>query len=491
MPLPIPTQSQGGVGGAVGGGVTPPQYQPQTYTPLVPRTQRPGQNAPISTASGPGVRPGVVNGIPAGMREVFSYDAQGNRMRRLVPIDEPQTPQGGAQTPTSGTGGTGPVAGGGPTGGATGGTGGNPATGGAGNPSGGPIDPVDVVNGAPTLNAFQQYQDAAMQQARRQLDPVWEANQRQFEQTMINKGLSPGTAAYNQALDQFNRGKNDQYNAAQNQALQQGLGAQQQAFSQNYQESALANALLRAREQNNTSLNIAGLNANTSLTAADIGRQNFLDQLGFNQSQAGVASDQWNRQFGQSQQQWADQFGQSQAAQDFAQMMGMAGFDRDTTWGNNTQNNQQFQQLASLFGALQPQAQGTNPVDYLGALGMNQQGQQQQYQAGVGQANQQNASYMALLASLFCDEEIKTVTGTPDPARCLEIAEAIPLASFTYNGDPSKTEFVGTMAQPFNRMLHGSPVPYIRTMDIVGVLLGAVKALSDRVNTLEASNGLA
>jgi hypothetical protein len=262
----------------------------------------------------------------------------------MVPIDQPQTtpPAGGAQTPTSGTGGTGPVTAG-PN------PGGGPATGGtpAQNPNPGPIDPVDVVVGRPTLDSFQSHQDAAMEQARRTLDPQFQAAEERFRQDMVNRGLQEGTQAYDRALANFQRGKTDAYATAQNNALQQGMAAQNQAFQQNFAESKLANALLRAREGNNTSLNIAGMNANTSLTAADIGRQNFLDQLGFNQSQAGTAADQWNRQFGQSQQQWADQFGQSQNAMDFGQMMQMMGFDRDTTQMNNQGQNQQWQQQRS------------------------------------------------------------------------------------------------------------------------------------------------
>ena len=463
-----------------------------SYTPIVPRTQRPGQNAPISTASGPGVTNTLVTGgAPTGMREVFSFDAQGNRVRRLEPISQPQTtpPTGGAQTPTAGAGGTGPVAGN-PTAPGNPLPGGGPSTGGtpAGNPNQGPIDPVDVVVGRPTLDSFQAHQDAAMAQARRTLDPQFQAGEERFRQDMVNRGLQEGTEAYNRARANFDRAKTDAYATAQNNALQQGMAAQNQAFQQNFAESNLANQLLRQREQNNTTMNVAGLNANTSLTAADIGRQNFLDQLGFNQSQAGVASDQWNRQFGFGQQQWADQFGQSQNQMDFGQMMAMMGFDRDTSQMNQQGQNQQWQQLMSMFGAGMPQAQGTGGVDYLGALGLNQQGLNQQYQAGVGQANATNQNWLAALGYMFCDETAKTVTGAPDPARCLEIDEAIPLASFTYNGDPTQTEFVGTMAQPFNRLLHGgSGVPYIRAMDAFGVLLGAVVALSGKVRALESA----
>lgn len=464
-----------------------PSFVPnQTY---VPRTQQPGQNLPVSGATGPGVQAGT-GAQPPNTRPRYTYDAQGNRI-----VSYEQTPPatgGGAQAPTSGATGTGslsnnpgpavPVI--------PGNTGGTPAQD-PQNPRR-PIDPVDVVTGRPTLDSFREYQDAAYAEAQRRLDPQWQASERQFEQQMINRGIPIGSRAYEQARAMFDRSKTDAYSSAQNNALASGLRAQQQAFGQNLSESELANRLLIARENNAQSGNNANASIQAQLNAAEIGRLNFLDQLGLNREQMNLGASQWDRQFGFGQQQWADQFGMQQGAQDFGQMMQMLGFDRDTAWGNNTQNNQQFQQLMSLFAAGMPQAQGVAPVDYLGALGMNQNQQNQNYQTGVNQANQNNANWLALAGYFLCDEELKTVTGPADSERCLEIAREIPLAQFSYTAEGSQaagvdqeTEFVGTMAQPFNRALHGSPDPYIRIMDAFGVLLGSVKALADRFDGFE------
>ena len=453
-----------------------------TTNPLAvaPRSSRPGQNLNANIQTTPGVRPGVVTGgATPGMREEISYDAQGNRMRRMVPITNPAQPTGGAQTPQSGAGGTGPV-----TSPPNPGTGTNPATGGAGNPSGGPVDPVDVQVGQPTLSSFQQYQDAAYQAAQRRLDPQFQAQEARFEQQMVNRGLQPGTAAYDAARANFDRSREDAYSNARNQSLQQGLAAQQQAFGQNFAESELANRLRLGQLNADTSLNVAGLNANTSLANADIQRQNFLDQLGLNRDQMNLGASQWDRQFGQNQQQWMDQFGLQQGSQDFGQMMQMMGFDRDTMWGNNSQNNGQFNQLASLFGMMQPQTPGAQPIDYMGALGMNQNQQNQNYQAGMQQSAQNNQNWLALASLFLCDENVKTITDQVDPEHCLTIVNDIPLVEFTYNGDPSAARYVGTMAQPFNRSLHGKERPLIQIMDLVGVLIGAVKALTARIDAM-------
>ncbi len=370
-------------------------------------------------------------------------------------------------------------------------------------PPGSGIDPVDVNVGPSTLGSFQEHQDAAYQQATRTLDPMWEANRRQFDQTMINRGITPGSEAYDLALAQHDRSRTDAYAQAQDNALRQGQAAQQQAFQQNYMESELANQLLRQREGNQTSIDVAGIGAGASAYGVDQSRLNFLDQLGFNSQQAGIqngqwdqqfgrAGDQWNRQFEQSGDQWDRQFGMGQQNSDFNQMMQMMGFDRDTTNMGNQQQNQQFSQLMSMFG-LMPQAQGSSPVDYLGALGQNQNQQNQNYATGSQNANQQNANYAAIASYFLCDAALKDI-GTPvDTARCLKIALDLPLVNFTYKADVSKQACVGTIAQDFNTALHGdaapSGVPMIKILDMFGVLLGAVQELGKQVEELKARQG--
>ncbi len=61
---------------------------------------------------------------------------------------------------------------------------------------------------------YSQFQDAAMKNARRSLDPVWDDRQSQFDQSMINKGFAPGSKGYTAAEDTLNRSRNDAYNDA-------------------------------------------------------------------------------------------------------------------------------------------------------------------------------------------------------------------------------------------------------------------------------------
>lgn len=51
---------------------------------------------------------------------------------------------------------------------------------------------------------------AALQQ--KTLDPQWERNQNTFDQTMANRGVVPGSAAYDNASRDYNTNKSDAYN---------------------------------------------------------------------------------------------------------------------------------------------------------------------------------------------------------------------------------------------------------------------------------------
>lgn len=106
----------------------------------------------------------------------------------------------------------------------------------------------------PAPGDFQRFEDSAMQSAQRHLDPVWDRNQKTFEQSMVNKGLAPDSAAYKEAFDNFSRAKNDQYSSAAFGAQQYGLGAQNQAFNQGFQTKEAD----RAFDLNETNM-LAGL----------------------------------------------------------------------------------------------------------------------------------------------------------------------------------------------------------------------------------------
>lgn len=49
--------------------------------------------------------------------------------------------------------------------------------------------------------------------ARTRLDPQWQQQGQQFESELLNRGVTPGSEAYNTLMNQFNQSKNDAYNS--------------------------------------------------------------------------------------------------------------------------------------------------------------------------------------------------------------------------------------------------------------------------------------
>ena len=81
--------------------------------------------------------------------------------------------------------------------------------------------------------AGQQAFTAAYNQSLSRLDPRFNQGQEQLETKLANEGLSPGSQAYRQAMDNFARNKNDAYQSALNNATLTGAQLQNQTFAQN------------------------------------------------------------------------------------------------------------------------------------------------------------------------------------------------------------------------------------------------------------------
>jgi hypothetical protein len=103
-------------------------------------------------------------------------------------------------------------------------------------------------------DARQRAEDAAYQRSLNRLDPQFQAQEQSLLNRLRNQGLSAGDQAYDAALQNFNRGRNDAYEQARlgstsegrteaqnlyNQALQQN----QTNFAQGVQQNEIANAL--------------------------------------------------------------------------------------------------------------------------------------------------------------------------------------------------------------------------------------------------------
>lgn len=76
----------------------------------------------------------------------------------------------------------------------------------------------------------QKVEDALYGRATSRLDPQFELEQRQLETSLANKGITMGSEAWNQAMDQFGRTRNDAYSGARADAISGGGAEQSRLF---------------------------------------------------------------------------------------------------------------------------------------------------------------------------------------------------------------------------------------------------------------------
>ena len=265
-------------------------------------------------------------------------------------------------------------------------------------------------------------------------------------------------AAYDAAYANFERGNNDATAAAQLASQQAALAAQGQFYDQNAVEAQLANALAQAQMSASASMYGSDQGARASMYGADIGRMNFTDNLGYQRERG-----------------------------DMSDLMGLIGLGNQNTSYNNGLLGFD-QERAGAFNGMIP---GVNPtaIDVTGPYNAN-------YQAQVNNANQQNASQAArdqqqqqlwttLASWAVCSRDLKTPVGPVEPAAVLAAVRGLPVEKWKYHG--SESVHFGTYAEDFNEAIVGERRPVIALIDMMGALVGAVKALADKVDNLEAS----
>jgi hypothetical protein len=92
---------------------------------------------------------------------------------------------------------------------------------------------VSAIPGASDLAGFtNQAQQAAYQQQTQYLDPQYQQEQEQLDNQLKESGAQPGSAAYNNAMTLFDNQKQQAYQSANNNAVQQGLAEQQAIYGE-------------------------------------------------------------------------------------------------------------------------------------------------------------------------------------------------------------------------------------------------------------------
>lgn len=92
-------------------------------------------------------------------------------------------------------------------------------------------------------------EDAAYQRATNRLDPQFEADRSSTEARLRNQGLRPGDAAYDAAMETFNRRRNDAYEQARLGATAEGRAEIDGMWGRAVEENQLNNALRDKRIQ--------------------------------------------------------------------------------------------------------------------------------------------------------------------------------------------------------------------------------------------------
>lgn len=323
--------------------------------------------------------------------------------------------------------------------------------------------------------AVQSAADSSYAQATSRLDPQWNLAQQQEQAQLANQGLSQNSAAYQNAMDQFNRSKTDAYNQANFSAQQQGLAAQAQGYGQQLSSSQFANAAAGQEYSQNlgqaTFQNAAQLQQNQeNLQQAQFYNQAQSQNFGQNQAQAQFGNSAALGQAGLNQQQAA--FNNQAAGQIYNQNLGAATFGNTAQaqqygqdYQNATLNNQAlgqgFQQTAysqqlpindftALLGSGQVQMptgisytpSQVGQTDVTGAYALNSQAQQAAYQAQLQQQNSLMGGLFSLgsAAIKYSDARLKE-----DVRRVGATDAGLPIYAYRYAGSPV-TEF-GVLAQ--------------------------------------------
>ena len=301
----------------------------------------------------------------------------------------------------------------------------------------------------------QEINDAVYKQATSRLDPRFQQEQNAMASSLAAKGVTEGSAAYNNAMDQFNRSKNDAYNQAQYSGIQAGANRQGQLFGMG----------LQARQQGVGEVNTQGQFANSAQQQAydqAQGRAGFNNQAVQQQYEQAMGAAQFGNEAEQNAYDRAANnatFANNAQNQAYNQGQGNAALNnaaRGTQFQEAAyQRNLPIQDIAALMGTApgvqQPNFASYAPVNVANTdtAGITQQGYQNAYQryqdqqkarsAGLGSMFGLAGSLGASAITKFSDRRLKA-----NIKRVGETAGGIP--TYTYNYIKSKAKQFGVMA---------------------------------------------
>lgn len=326
----------------------------------------------------------------------------------------------------------------------------------------------DITRSYETNFDTKRYEDALMSR----MNPQLERDRAALETQLANQGLQPGSEAYNRAIDQASRQANDArfgaiLNAGQEQSRLVGLARDAAGFQNNVQQQAYNQALTSGQFANQAQNQQYTQNANSMQQAnaaqAQLFGQNQAQQQAMNAAQqqsfnqalaaAGFGNDakQQMHQNGQSttaaNNALKDQTYNAQQAQLAAQNAARAQYLNEMY----AQRNQPINEISSLLSGAQvrspnfvpTQGQRINPVDYMGMVQSNYQGQLEAYKTRQGAISGALGNVLGLFSG-----------GSKSDRRLKKDIEKVgkldghSLYEYRYKGQPQRSaKHIGVMAQ--------------------------------------------
>lgn len=291
--------------------------------------------------------------------------------------------------------------------------------------------------------------EANYRQMTSRLDPRFAQDERRLDQKLANQGFSMNSAGTAAARDQFARDKNDAYDQAALSAIREGESAAQGQFGRELAQGQFANqaaaqqygqGLGAADFYNRTAGQEYGQNMGEAQFANQAQQQLFGQNLAKMQAENGAAS-QWTQQ-----NQQAAQFGnqaRSQGLQERAYVQ-----------------NQPINQLTGLLSLGQvgmPQGVQYSPTqvgqtDVLGAHALNQQAQQNAYNAQMQNRSGLMGGLFSLgsAAIMASDGRLKT-----DKRLLRTRPDGVEVWAFRYLTDEPGVVRIGVMAQQVKKVRPG------------------------------------
>lgn len=263
------------------------------------------------------------------------------------------------------------------------------------------------------------------------LDPLFKNRENDLRSMLANKGIMEGSEAWNRDTQDFQRARDEAYNKAALDAVGAGRAEQGRLFGQD-----IASWGTGATAQQ----------GDINTLQSEIARKQ-LEQQGYQQQLAGRQSS--------------------------------------------------FNELAALLGG--QQVGSPAQLDVMGPFSQQYQGQLQSVRDANANAAQRNASTTsaaatggaALLAALLSSSSLKENKQPIDHNDTLEKVSALDVETWTYiPGVTGETDrHIGPYAEQFAELFGTGDGIHINAVDAIGVCLSAIKALTAKIERLEAAHG--